>query len=190
MQQSESEIAPAEPNGGDGAVGLPKLASLLRGLHRAEATGEMAELRRMDHTETPPAAFFRLMARADFSELSDVENIRRWVAAVHVMAQRPDALRTDIELGAALHGIGLSEQRLDMLLNARGSSLFDLVRRVSLRLARAEEAMPYRDLCRLLLLSGPKDHVEEQKAERLRIQIAQSYVRAALRASGNSDRTD
>jgi hypothetical protein len=184
MQRNETETALADNSGGDGAVGLPALSRRLRELHRAEATGELAALRRMDQRDTPPAAFFRLMARAGFSEMSDNENIRRWVGAVHVMAQRPDALRTDIRLGEALHRIGLSEQRLDMLLNARGETLFDLVRRVSIRLARSEEAMPYRELCQLLR----QDH--EQEGDKLRIQIAQSYVRAAQRAFGNNDESD
>ena len=167
----------------DNGAGLRAIAYHLRRLHRAHAIGELAELRRMEHTKTPPAAFFRLLARAGFVEMSDVDNVRRWAGAVRVMAQRPDALRTDIELGKALHRIGLSEQRLDVLLNARGNTLFQLVRRVSLRLAQADEAMPYGDLCWLLLLSDPRDQVEEQKAEKLRIQIAQGYVRAALSAS-------
>ena len=188
MQQKETEIALADGSGGDGAGGLSAVARLLRGLYRAEATGELAELRRMDRKDTPPAAFFRLIARAGFSEMSDIENIRRWVGTVHVMAQRPDALRTDIPLGEALHRIGVSEQRLDMLLNARSDTLFDIVRRLSLRLARSEEAMPYRELCQLLLWSDREG--KEQEAEKLRIQIAQSYVRAAQRSSGNDNESD
>jgi hypothetical protein len=184
-QQDRAETTSADGNG-DAGVGLRKLASLLLALHRAEATGELAALRRMEPNDTPPAAFFRLMARAGFTEMSDRESIRRWVGAVHVMAQRPDALRTDIRLGEALHAIGLSEQRLDMLLNARGDSLFDLVRRTSLRLARVEEAMPYRELCQLLIWADRQD--KEQDAEKLRVQIAQSYVRAAKRDAGNGDK--
>jgi hypothetical protein len=185
MKQQETEIALADGSGGDGTGGLSALARLLRGLYRAEATGELAELRRMDRKDTPPASFFRLIARAGFSEMSDVENIRRWVGAVHVMAQRPDALRSDIPLGEALQSIGVSESRLDMVLNARGDTLFDIVRRLSLRLARSEEAMPYRELCQLLLWSDRQD--KEQDAEKLRIQIAQSYVRAAWRSTGTTN---
>jgi CRISPR system Cascade subunit CasB len=190
MQQDETETALSDGSSSEGGFGLPKLARLLLGLHRAEAIGALAALRRMDHRDTPPAAFHRLIAQAGFAEMSDRESIRRWVGAVHVMAQRPDALRTDIPLGEALHRIGLSEQRLDMLLNARGEALFDLVRRVSLRLARSEDAMPYRELCRLLLLSGPQSPEEEHDAEKLRVRIAQSYVRAAQRASGKQTETD
>lgn len=182
------ETGSIESGRSNAAGGLPALARLLRSLYRAEATRELAELRRMDRKDTPPAAFFRLIARAGFSEMSDVENMRRWVGAVHVMAQRPDELRTDIPLGEALHGIGVSEQRLNMLLNARGDTLFDIVRRLSLRLARSEEAMPYRELCQLLLWSDRQG--KEQEAEKLRIQIAQNYVRAAQHSSANDNEVD
>lgn len=175
---TDNEDAESTQSGSDAVGGLSQVASLLRGLHRAERRSELANLRRMDHRDVPPAAFFRLIAQAGFLEMSDTENIRRWSGAVHVMAQRPDALRTDVRLGEALHRIGVSEQRLDMLLNARRDTLFDLVRRLSLRLARSEEAMPYRELCQLLLWSDRQD--KEQDAEKLRIQIAQSYLRGAI----------
>jgi len=182
------EAESTESGRSETAGGLSALAHLLRRLHQAELTGELADLRRMDHRGVAPAAFFRLIARAGFSEMSDIENIHRWARAVHVMAQRPDALRADIPLGEALHRIGISESRLDMLLNARGDTLFEIVRRLSLRLARSEEAMPYRELCQLLLWSDRQG--KDQEAERLRIQIAQNYVRAAQRSSGNDDESD
>lgn len=165
--------------------GLSAIARLLRGLHRAEQPGELADLRRLNHKLMPPTAFFRLIARAGFAEMSDPVNIRRWAGAVHIMAQRPDVLRTDIRLGEALHRIGVSEQRLDTLLNARGDTLFDIIRRLSFRLARSEEAMPYRELCQLLLWSDRCD--KEREVERLRVQIAQHYVRAAQRSGANDD---
>jgi hypothetical protein len=175
-QETQSEVGERQVRERRGTR-LDALAYLLRGLHAAKATGELAALRRMHRTGTPPQAFFRLVARAGFTEMTD--GVSRWAAAVHVMAQRPDALRTDIRLGEALFRIGLSEQRLDMLLNARGTTLFDLVRRLSLRLARSEEAMPYRELCQLVIWGDRPER--EAQAERQRLEIAQSYQRAAQR---------
>jgi CRISPR-associated protein Cse2 (CRISPR_cse2) len=172
-QNTQSAVAEKERRERPGAR-LDVLANMLRGLQAAKATGELASLRRMDRSGTPPQAFFRLVARAGFTEMTD--GVSRWAAAVHVMAQRPDALRTDIRLGEALLRIGLSEQRLDMLLNARGNTLFDLVRRLSLRLARSEEGIPYRELCQLVIWADRPER--EAQAERLRLDIAQSYQRA------------
>lgn len=150
---------------------LDKVASEIRLLAAAKATGDLAALRRIDLHRTPPAAFFRVVASVGLPEMGP-ERVRAWAAAVHLMAQRPDSLRPG-SLGASLANIGASEQRIDMLLNARGDTLFDLVRRTALRLARSDEALPYRELCQLVLLEGQLD--AELSADRLRIGIAQSY---------------
>ena len=93
-----------------------------------------------------------------------------------IMAQRPDALRAS-GLGEALKAIGVSEQRLDMLLYARGPALVDLALRTAVRIARNHEFLPYRDLCHLVLFDGRPER--SAKADDVRIRIAQSYLRAS-----------
>ena len=87
------------------------------------------------------------------------------------MAKRPDALRAS-GLGETLKAIGLSEQRLDMLLYSRGPALCDLARRTAARIARSHGFLPYRDLCQLVLFEA------DRETEDVRIHIAQSYLRA------------
>lgn len=153
---------------------LGLIASELRRLHAARATGDLAALRRMSPKAPPPTAFYRLLARAGVPSLS-ATTVPDWSAATGVMAQRPDALKGSRDLGGALARIGLSEQRLDTLLAARGDTLRDLARRTSLRLARSEEAMPYRELCQLTLFAHAAEH---PAGDVLRIRIAQSFQRA------------
>lgn len=157
---------------------LDRIATELRRLHASQATGELAALRRMDRRSVPPAAFYRLIARAGMTEAGP-EAVRRWAHIVSVMAQRPDALRL-AGLGASLKSIGVSETRLDMLLNARGPALQDLARRTGLRLARSEEGLPYRDLCELLFYDGRNGSGDDKRADDVRIRVAQSFQRKAL----------
>jgi hypothetical protein len=101
--------------------------------------------------------------------------IHRWARAVAIMAQRPDALRAS-GLGETLKAIGVSEQRLDMLLYARGPALYDLAHRTAVRIARSHEFLPYRDLCQLVLCDDRPD--KSRAADDVRIRVAQSYLRA------------
>ncbi len=149
---------------------LDRIATELWRLSEAEATGELAALRRMDRRSVPPAAFYRIMARVGANEMHP-DTIRRWAKAVAIMAQRPDALRPS-GLGETLKAVGVSEQRLDMLLHSRGRVLQDLALRTALRIARSHEFLPYRDLCQLVLFEA------DSETEDVRIRIAQSYLRA------------
>lgn len=172
----EADDAPDGAQGEQSSL-MRRIATELFRLHAAQATGELAALRRIDRRSVPPAAFYRLVARAGMGD-AGTKGVLRWAAIVNIMAQRPDALRAR-GLGEALKAIGLSEQRLDMLLNARGTALQDLARRTALRLARSDEGLPYRDLCQLLVYDGRGD-----PGDKTRIRIAQSYQRA----SGNGDK--
>ena len=48
---------------------LERMATELWRLNEAQATGELAALRRMDRHSVPPTAFYRLMARAGATEM-------------------------------------------------------------------------------------------------------------------------
>jgi hypothetical protein len=161
---------------------LERIATELWRLNEAEATGELAALRRMNRRSAPPAAFYRIMARAGAPEMG-ADSVRRWAPAVAIMAQRPDALRAS-GLGEAMKAIGVSEQRLDMLLYARGLALVDLALRTAVRIARSHEFLPYRDLCHLVLYDGRPE--KSSNADDVRIRIAQSYLRASDK--GNAEK--
>ena len=164
---------------------LERIAKELWRLNEAEATGELAALRRMDRHSVPPTAFYRVMARAGADEMG-AETIRRWAHTVAIMAQRPDSLKAS-GLGETLKDIGVSEQRLDMLLYARGPALYDLTLRTAKRIANSGESLPYRDLCRLILYDGRLDKAND--ADNVRIRIAQSYLRATDKQDNGGSRS-
>ena len=158
---------------------LERIATELWRLNESEATGELAALRRMRRHDVPPAAFYRLMARAGAYEMGP-HCVRRWAHAVAIMAQRPDSLKAS-GLGEALKCIGFSERRLDMLLYARGPALYDLALRTAVRIAKSGEQLPYRDLCHLVLYDDRRDKARE--ADDVRIRVAQSFLRASDKAT-------
>lgn len=177
--------AEAPAKGGDQPAGttslLERIATELWRLNEAEATGELAALRRMDRHSVPPTAFYRVMARAGAYKMGP-DAIRRWRLTVAIMAQRPDALKP-AGLGETLKNIGFSEQRLDMLLYARGPALYDLALRTAKRIAKSGEGLPYRDLCHLVLYEA------DRKTDDIRIRIAQSYLRGREPADADSPET-
>jgi CRISPR system Cascade subunit CasB len=68
---------------------------------------------------------------------------------------------------------GISEARVQRLLSARGPAFADQARLIARRLGNYG-ALPHRDLGELLLIA---DH-ESDRAETLRLRIAQDYWRA------------
>lgn len=163
---------------------LDRMASEIRRLHASRATSDLAALRRFDpdHPSTP--ALHRLLARTvDPHLVGNIDMMQRWARAAHLMALRPDGLRAE-GLGEVLVAIGVSEARLAALLNAHGATLRDLVSRTARRIAVSDEPLPYRSLCRLLLLDDRPEH--DEAAEELRIRIAGNYARAARVASADT----
>ena len=160
---------------------LDGMAAEVRRLYASKATGDLAALRRLDPDHPNAPALHRLLARAVHEPLiGNIDMLRRWARAAQLMAMRPDALRVE-GLGETFVAIGLSEARLSALLNAHGSTLRDLISRIARRIAVSQEPLPYRALCRLLLLDGRPEH--DLAAEELRIRISANYQRA-LRANG------
>jgi hypothetical protein len=109
--------------------------------------------------------------------------VRRWALIARIMAERPESL-TAGNLGRSLKAAGYSDQRLNMLLNARGQTFRDLTRRAARRLAHGNEGMPYRELGRLILLESRPEH--DRETEELRVRIAMEFQRA----SSPGDQTD
>lgn len=166
MSDVETAVAAGQEKGSP----LYRIAREFGRLVQSEATGELAALRRMAVGDLPPPAFHRIMARAGFSWMGP-DAVRKWARAVQIMAQRPDALEPG-DLGAALAAIRATPQRVDVLLSARGPTLHDLARRTAYRLARSEGALPYRELCELVLSTE-----DDAQSDKLRIGVAQSYER-------------
>lgn len=179
----ENATTPAEDRSKPWFVATPTaLAREIGRLHKAEATGDLAALRRFSDKGSVAPALFRLLARAlpDQNQIS-TDVIKRYAVIAQMMAQRPEALRAG-SLGAALHKARFSEQRVAMLLNARGSTFLDLARRTARRLAGAElSALPYGELASLILLDGRETY--DMKADDIRIGIARDYQRAEYTAS-------
>lgn len=160
---------------------LAALASAIRLLHKMEATGDLAALRRMDPEHPEAMAFARLSVLPPVGRLIEdmainlgqAEALRRVAAVSQVMALRADGLRP-WGLGRELDQIGMTGHRLGALLTARDMALRDIVRRLARRLARDGDALAYEDLGKLLILSGWR----EEAAEETRMKIAREVARA------------
>ena len=162
---------------------LDQMAAEVRRLRASGATGDLAALRRLDPKRPTAPALHRLLARAvDEQLVGNMDMVKRWARVAQLMAMGPDDLRAE-NLGQVLAALSFSEARLSALLNAHGSTLRDLVSRTARRIAVSEEPLPYRSLCRLVLLDGRPEH--EEAAEELRIHISTKYQRA-LRAQSNT----
>ena len=168
---------------------LDAIAGALRGLVEAEATGELAALRRLNPDHPDVLAFGRItLLPAIDALLSAAPNtearadlLRRLAVITRAMAGAADDLHAGWKLGGALSSIGATEQRVGALLTARGRTLLDTIQRIAVRLAR-EGPLPYRQLGVLALA----ETLDPPAAEALRFEIARDYARAQF----HSERDD
>lgn len=114
----------------------------------------------------------------------DADRTARWAVLVHLVAVLSgtghDRAHGAKRCGAALLETGYSEARLSKLLTARGDALRGQVARLA-RFLRTKGAIPLdlRPLADLVLHEGQ----DAARADRARLDIAQSYYAAADRAS-------
>lgn len=150
------------------------LANAVRSLHRREARGELAGLRRMDERAAIEPALQRILVRV--APEAYPGNARRYDDAFRLaLFTKILALGMSIEvladgyrnLGEAMAAADVSERRVQGLMTARGPTLDDLVLRLSRRLVRAG-TLPYLDIGRLLL--GTDESIEMN-----RFRIARGY---------------
>jgi len=153
------------------------LANAVRSLHRQEARGELADLRRMDAEQAIEPAFQRILARvaphASFRSTRRHDDAGRLALVTRILAlgTSPDVLADGHRnLGEAMAAQGIKERRVQVLMTARGTTFDDLLLRLSRQLVRGG-SLPFLDLGRLVL--GSADSVE-----RTRFRIAQGYWRA------------
>ena len=150
------------------------------GEHRPISTGEHAALRRMDPSSIGPAAFAfeRLWVQAGAPE-SDPE---RWALIVHALALARGRHDPRRPTGAALQEVGLTEQRLNLLLAADLEVLFDLLPRLARRLDARAAALDWLPLADIVLNAGRN----EVEADRARLRIARAYARASAAKPPNT----
>jgi hypothetical protein len=172
-------LSPAERSAIETA--LDAIAAALRRLVEAQATGELATLRRLDVNSPDALAFGRitllppvdalLSSMPDPSARTDL--LLRFAVMTRAMAGAADDLHAGWKLGGALADAGATERRVGALLTARGGTLLDTIVRTSARLARAGP-LPYRQLGVLALA----ETLDPAAAEAMRFQIARDYARA------------
>jgi len=165
---------------------LDKMAAALRALYRAEQTGPLAELRRLDVDQPVASTFHALLANCvpdhAFAPTGGLDAMTlRFARVAQMMALKPDDLSRK-PLGTVLHALDYPQTRLAMLLNARGATLDDLVRRAARRIALSDEPLPYRELATLILHA-----VRPDRFDALRLKIARDYQRAGRARSNSAD---
>jgi CRISPR type I-E-associated protein CasB/Cse2 len=181
MMTSDSDAH--APGGGGlhpGSV-LAGLSARLRG-QRLD-TGTEAALRRLDARQPDPRhaiALYRLLAEYGISP-ADGDPTVRWAAVVNALALCHGAHDQRRRCGEALYDIGISEERLAMLLAADCEVLIDLLPRLARRLDASGQAMDWWPLAHLMLTVGR----EPDEADRMRSRIARDYVRADVPRDNN-----
>jgi CRISPR system Cascade subunit CasB len=139
-------------------------------LMRAERRGDIASLRRLDPDRPDTPAFFSIVVK--LAPEAGEASLLRYARLLQILALKPEALAPG-SFGEAMAKAGISEARVQRLLSARGPAFADQARLIARRLGNYG-ALPHRDLGELLLIA---DH-ESDRAETLRLRIAQDYWRA------------
>jgi CRISPR type I-E-associated protein CasB/Cse2 len=155
------------------------------------STGDRALLRRMYLTESHEAdgVVIRLMYRSGLTAPSDPRVFAPWRLLVHCAALLSGTgglypHSTGRRLGAALHEIGLSENRLMRLTSARGGGLeAQVIRAVRMLSQKGQAPVNLRTLFALI------GH-DPDKAEAARIRIAQDYYAAEARSEEGTSSDD
>ena len=157
--------------------------------------GDLAALRRMDPDEPDTAAFWRLTARYDLHGSPRVE--RQWALVLHGIAlMTKTAAGGDAGRSAHVRGMPIgralftgdnperttafySESRMNRLLTARGPMLRTLLSRMFRMMAAANQGFDWYRMAELILSDG----YDEQRADRIRRNIARDYYWAENRAT-------
>lgn len=157
--------------------------------------GDLASLRRMDPDEPDAAAFWRLTARYDLHGSPEVE--RKWALVLHGIALMTMAAG-DGAAGRSAHVRGMpigralfagdnperttafySASRMNRLLTARGPMLRTLLSRMFRMMAAVNQGFDWYGMAEFILSDG----YDEQRADRIRRNIAREYYWAENRAT-------
>ena len=203
---------PAEPGqGGEPRSWLDITAGLAGEMARPTfRRGDLAELRRMKPEEPDAAIFWSLLASHGLLEGPDIsgrELERKWALILHGIAlmtptveansdsdrSRSSAHDPTVPVGLALFQGGdgnrtrafYSESRLNRLLTARSPMLHTLLAR-TFRMLGTDQAFNWQQMAQLILDEG----FREERAERVRHQIARAYYQAERRSNPATQATD
>lgn len=175
--------APLDEQRSDSDIG-GKIVRLAGAISRLEP-GPAASLRRDPLAGSGSAAFWSMLAKNGIHPRRE-ELERRWATVIQAIAiltpkgrgdsdrPKPSAHDGAVPMGAALHQLGISQQRLARLLSARGEMRRDLVIRTCRRLA-AKDAVRFD----LRTLAGFVLFEHESQAR----WIARKYYTARARAA-------
>ena len=149
----------------------------------------------MEPDEPDAAAFWRLTARYELSGSPEVE--RKWALVLHGIALMTKTAGDDAA-GRSAHVRGMpigralfagdnperttpfySETRLNRLLTARGAMLRTLLARMFRMMAAANQGFDWYQMAQLILSDG----YDEERADRIRRNIARDYYWAENRAN-------
>jgi hypothetical protein len=146
-----------------------RIVGKLRRILADSDRGTLAALRRMRH-ESPPAAFYRVIASVD--ELDDLlfrsrrdEGELRWAVVVSVLACGVGLFNVGTSFGEALAAAGVAEMRMLRLLEAHDETLAALVQPVVHQLVQKAQPFNPHELADLVLSDG----TEHARAPRRRI---------------------
>ena len=163
-----------------------RIASIASQIGRSDfSTGDRAALRRLDPDRPNYAGLavvLRVMRNAGIKidELG-TRRLGRWTLLIHAMALmsgpgKSPHVQGKGRSGGVLHAGFYSESRLMRLLEARGTTRDDLIRRLARFLAAKGLAIDWVALAPLIL-----DDEDGEDAERARLRIARDYYAAEAR---------
>lgn len=145
--------------------------------HGRFSTGDLAELRRLDHQAgytSTGGAFWRIVvedleSRQLVSENATEQALRPWLAILQGLATLGGLHQPKRHLGADLVEAKISEARLTRLLSARGDALLDQLRPLAHQLRSHNQATNWAEAAQLVLSDG------RRSADRVRQGIARAF---------------
>ena len=179
---------PEQPMSDTPAAPKDPIASLA-GQIRHAGTGTLARLRRFDPLTHPRAALFdreRLLQAAGIHPLD--ADLERWALLLHclALAQGRHDTRIDAEPGKVLHGLRVSEARLEQLVEADAPLLFALLPRLARRLAAAGATVNWKPLADLLLGTDSDDPQRQRRADEARQRLVRHFIGAQGQAAADA----
>lgn len=162
------------------AQAVGRMAALLAS--DATSMHAKAALRRFDPASRISDAAFELgalLGRCDVHASPGTTAYESWALIAHCLALARGAHQRSVPAGRALVAVNVSELRVRALLEAGRPMLFDLLPRLARRMAAAGQPMDWVPMARLIVSEG----FDDAAAERARLDIADSYQRAAAAAA-------
>ena len=151
--------------------------------------GDVAELRRMRPSDSPPPAFWKVAVQrlepagqlSEYDSPSTDKRVQQWAAIVRSLAENFDLHDPRIPAGRALAEADVTESRVLRLLRAHGSGLHDSLRVLSHTLSSKQQHANWTDFAYLILTDGTA------KSEDVRRHMARHYYRAVAAQSQETD---